>query len=200
MLRWGMHLRRHFAVLCLVCGSIVLGGCAPIGRLLRPSVELSKSAVVLNVPYHRQTSEDLCGLAVAEILTDYYHVPLSAAGRKQLLQEANKTSGISGATLKAVLQEAGYFAAVFRGSLDHQVTGLYYNLDRRRPLVIMYLRKGSDLGHYVVVTGYDRAQGLLVVLDPATGRRVERKGRFLARWDGSGRFTLLAMPRSRGGP
>jgi len=103
---------------------------------------------------------------------------LTALGRKQLLQEAKKTAGISGASLKAALQEAGYFVAVFERSLNHKVTGLYYHLDRHRPLIVMYLHKGDILSHYVVVTGYDPVQHLLVVLGPAAGREVIRAGRF----------------------
>jgi len=197
MRHWRMHLKRHFAPLFGLWCAVYLSGCAPLNGLFAPAPRLSKAAIVLNVPYHKQTSEDLCGLAVAKMLTDYYHLPLTTLGHKQLLQEAQKTAGISGASLEVALQKAGYFVAVFEGSLNHKVTGLYYHLDRHRPLIVMYLHKGDVLGHYVIVTGYDPIQNLLVVLDPAAGREVMRAGQFLAQWKRSGQFTLLAMPKPK---
>lgn len=72
---------------------------------------------------------------------------------------------MSGAGLKAAFEAKGYFAAVFPGALDREVTGLYRHLDLGRPLTVMLARRGGS--HYLVLKGYDAENHLLLVVDPA---------------------------------
>lgn len=189
-------MRQHFWLFYGVLSLVCLCGCTSLNNSFVFPVNDLGLHVVLDVPYQRQISENLCGLAVVEMLTRYHGVPLNQTQRDQLVKEAGKIGGISDTTLKAVLQEAGYFAYIFNGLLGYEVTGLYHNLDQKRPVVVMYGPKDGTIGHYVLVTGYDRLRGVLVVMDPLRGRQVEREEKFLPKWERSGRFTLLVMPKS----
>ncbi len=82
---------------------------------------LSDQAVLLDLPVVRQTTPNLCGEVALEMLTRYYNVLLTAQQETQLKKEAKQEEGIPGSTLKKVLEEQGYFVAVFSGTLDRKV-------------------------------------------------------------------------------
>lgn len=175
---------------------LVFSGCASLGVIDASSFRYSPSAITLEIPYEKQSSENLCGVAVADMITRYYGIYMSTKQHQELVKEATETGGVSGKTLKSAFQEAGYFAVVLRGSLDHGDAGLYRHLSQGRPVVVMFKRSKDAIGHYVVVTGYDPAQDALVIADPNKGKRVEYSKRFLSKWEFSERFTLLAVPLS----
>jgi hypothetical protein len=185
-------LREILLVLTIACLGC-LGGCASLNELRGAST----SALVLEVPYERQRSEYLCGLAVADMLSRYHDVPLATAQREQLQIEANRNGGISGKALKSAFEASEYTAVVFAGSLDHELTGIYRHLDLGRPLIVMFTRKAGTPGHYAVVTGYDPMRDLLIVLDPEHGPRNMSRQRFQRQWEPSERFTLLAIPEPK---
>ncbi len=174
-----------------------MGGCAAYNRILNASGDLSRSAVVLKVPYERQATENLCGLAAADMVSRYYGIPLTRDARRRLVEDAQSRGGISGRDLKTAFSQAGYIALLFPGDLSHDPTGIYRHIDRRRPLIVMYEFAGRSQGHYVVVAGYDPARHTLVVLDPDLGRRVVSRRTFRRDWTPSGRFTLLVIPQAR---
>jgi len=152
---------------------------------------LSKQAVRLELECQRQTAPNLCGLAVLAMLTSYYQQSIRVSELEGLHEEANTTDGISGASLKIVLEEAGYFVTVFPGKLDHEVSGLYHHLDLKRPLIIM---TGSGTRHYSVAVGYDETKSLVLLLDPALGAITVSNVEFMREWEKANYFTLLAMP------
>lgn len=170
-----------------------LGGCASFNELRGAS----PTATVLDVPFEKQRTEYLCGLAAADMLSRYHGIPLTEGQREQLQIEADRNGGISGMALKNAFQMSEYTAVVFGGSLDHDLTGIYRHLDQRRPMIVMFSGKAGTPGHYVVLIGYDAMRELLVVLDPEHGRRNMSRQRFLRVWEPSGRFTLLAVPRTK---
>ncbi|MHB8254889.1 MAG: cysteine peptidase family C39 domain-containing protein [Acidiferrobacter sp.] len=180
-----------------LCGLPVLSGCAIFNGGLDRVGYLSDSSIVLNVPYEKQAMEYLCGLAASDMVSRYYKHPLSATERARLRNDANRSGGISGRDLKLAFQQSGYAAFVFPGTLNHDVTGLYWNIERRRPLIIMYAQGKGSPGHYVVVAGYDPVRNTFLVLDPARGRKVESRHTLMRDWIGSGHFTLLAIPDQR---
>ena|SRR5581483_3549631 len=175
-------------------GAVLLGiglaGCATTGP--NPASEapiLSKHSVLLELPFEPQKVANLCGVASVEMLTRYYGKRLSDPEAASLRAEAADHKGVSGAFLKKTLEEAGYFVAVFPGTLDRSATSLYNHLDLRRPLIVMF---GSGPRHYAVVTGYDPDGGLLVLLDPARGQVAVPIQDFLKVWKEAHYFTLLA--------
>lgn len=181
----------------VLLGATLLSGCAVYNGVLNAAGYTSGSAKELHVPYERQSNEYLCGLAAADMVSRYYRAPLDAAARHRLEDAARHNGGISGRLLESVFRDAGYTAFLYSGSLDDTVTGLYWHLDRRRPLIVMYARHPNTPGHYVVVSGYDPARDTLIVLDPAQGRGVVSRRRFARAWAGSDRFTLLVVPTSK---
>jgi ABC-type bacteriocin/lantibiotic exporter with double-glycine peptidase domain len=150
---------------------------------------------VLNVPFHKQRSENDCGLAAAAMITSYYHLPIGMRAERALAAQAHTTGGLTGAVLAHALRHAGYFVAIFSGTPGHGVTGIDHHIDRGRPLIVMFRHNKAPVGHYVVITGYDPARHLFVVLDPARGRMAATSHGLLTRWDATGRFTLLAVPK-----
>ncbi len=154
----------------------------------------SDKAILLELPFEAQKKPNLCGLASVEMLTHYYGIRLNDAQYKTLLDEAEKNQGITGTTLKTVLEEAGYFVVVFPGTLDHESTGIYRHLDSHRPLILMLEVENDKANHYVILTGYDLERNIIILSDPGKGRIVISLDNFKKRWDLLNSFTLLAIP------
>jgi ABC-type bacteriocin/lantibiotic exporter with double-glycine peptidase domain len=172
-----------------------MAGCMSLDPSATGSLRgLSKHAVRLELACQRQTASNLCGLAVLGMVTSYYQQSIPGSEIDGLHEEADTTDGISGASLKAVLEEAGYFVSVFPGTLDHQVSGLYRHLDLKRPLIVM---TGSSTRHYLVAVGYDETKSLIVLLDPAVGAVAVSSTEFMREWKQANYFTLLAMPDAK---
>lgn len=172
--------------------------CALLGcALLRQEPDtgldrLSGHAIRLKVPFERQAMPDLCGVAAVKMLAGFYQKPLSDGELAGLTEEARGTGGVSGASLKDALEEDGYFVAVFPGTLDRQLSGLYRQVDMGRPAIVMI---GEHPRHYCVLTGYDETRSLLVLQDPGRGEVALDLDTFTRLWAESKRFTLLAFPR-----
>ncbi|MES2202367.1 MAG: cysteine peptidase family C39 domain-containing protein [candidate division FCPU426 bacterium] len=158
---------------------------------LTGKTQLSSDAVVLDVPFESQKAADLCGIAVLNMLTEYYGKKLDPDQAAILFREAKEKGGVSGASLKEALKVSGYTAVIFPGSLERGTAGLYDHLDRKRPLIVMV---GGGQRHYLVVIGYDSERENLVVLDPAKGRHIFPLEAFSEEWRKANNFTLLATP------
>lgn len=183
-------------VLLLVCSPAVLRSGEPAKALV-----LSSRAVQLKVPFEEQGTPRECGLAVANMLCGYYGQKLNETLRGRLKDLARSADGITGAELLAVLRAADHEAAVFPGTLDDKgavedkKTGLYYHLNKGRPLIVMITSKDGKNSHYDVLTGYDPQRSLLLLLDPATGPVTVSTKDFLPAWKRANHFTLLAVPK-----
>lgn len=187
-----LFLRRHYFSAALLSLTFISLSCAT-----GPSLKtLSDQAVLLDLPVVRQTAPNLCGEVALEMLTRYYNVLLTPAQEARLTKEANQKEGITGATLKKVLEEQGYFAAVFSGTLTRKVSGLYHHLDLRRPLIVMIEGNGPDKNHYVLAVGYDENTNNIVLLDPVRGEIAMSVINFKKVWGKVNNFTLLAMPKN----
>ena len=172
-----------------------LAGCATTGQNPSSGIQLlSKHAVLLKLPFEAQKIQNLCGLASVEMVTHYYGKRLSEAQAAVLRKEAKENNGISGAFLKKILEEAGYFVAVFPGTLDRGEASLYNHLDLKRPLIVM---TGAGPRHYEVVTGYDPENSMIFLLDPARGQVAVPIQNFIKFWQKANNFTLLASPDSQ---
>ena len=159
---------------------------------------LSDQAVLLDLPVVRQTAPNLCGEVALEMLTRYYNVLLTPQQEARLKKEADQKEGIPGSSLKKVLEEQGYFVAVFSGTLDRKVSGLYRHLDLRRPLIVMIEGAGPDKNHYVLAVGYDENTNAIVLLDPVRGEIAMPLINFRRVWGKVDNFTMLAVPKNLG--
>ncbi|HXC65621.1 MAG TPA: hypothetical protein VNZ67_14765, partial [bacterium] len=72
----------------------------------------ARTAVSLKLPFVAQAGPHLCGIACIQMLTLCYGHPLKAAALQALSAEAQATGGISGASMKLALENAGYGVAV----------------------------------------------------------------------------------------
>jgi len=149
---------------------------------------------LLTVPFEGQSGPRLGALACVGMLTRSYGRLMSPAALQGLVDEAQATGGVSAASLKAALEEAGYDVAVFPGRLDHSLYGLYPSLDQGRPVIVM---DGTGPPHYSLLVGYDQAKGTILLLDPAVGQVLMPARAFEDPWDQAHHFALLATLRVR---
>jgi len=190
---WRMFLV-SFLGACL--GFSVSAGAEEVGKTTK-SPTLSKFAVQLTVPYFKQETSSLCGLAVVQMICDYYKQKLNQTQKDWLKTIAKSEEGLAGSELVSVLRAADYYTAVFPGTLEGKKTGLYYHLDKKRPVIVMISSKDGKNSHYDVVTGYDAKQSLLLMMDPASGPITVSTSDFSGAWKRANCFTLLAMPRKQ---
>jgi hypothetical protein len=83
-----------------------------------------------------------------------------------------------------------------RGSfaLKGEWIDLTHHLQKGRPLIVA-LRSGRDELHYVVITGFDRQDDVVLKHDPAVRRLLkQRRADFEKQWRGANNWTLLALP------
>ena len=179
-------------LLYLVLLAITSPGCVTLPVSPDNLARLSAKTPPLNVPLKVQESQDYCGIAAVEMVAAYYQKPVSDAGYQRLRSRVPITDGTTGADMQTAFKDAGYFVALFTGALDESSAGLLHHLDAHRPLIVM-LGAGSAR-HYLVVTGYDQAQGVLFVNDPAGYKLAIKYDYFMQHWSASNRFTLLAVP------
>jgi ABC-type bacteriocin/lantibiotic exporter with double-glycine peptidase domain len=188
-------MRAHLGPGLYALGLTLLPGC--FFTIAQPKLpiasRLSPGAVRLGIPFVPQQKPYLCGLAAVSMLSQYYRLPLTGDRLAALSRLAKQRQGLSGADLKSALQEAGFFVAVFPGGLDHGDTGLYTDLDQKRPVLVM-LDAGAP--HYCVLAGYDEVRGTVDLVDPDGGERLMGRPEFVKAWDAAERFSLLALPAS----
>lgn len=184
-----------FSRLFLVLALLSLSGCAflEIGTPVREA-KLSDKAVVLNVPVVLQDDPYDCGVASLSMLLAYYGHKSDKAKAAPLRAKAAREEGLTGADLEDYLKAEGLNTALFAGELSHELKGIYYHLDRGRPLIVAM--NVSDAGnHFVLLTGYDAQNDWILVQDPQRGALVCVSGQFEYAWKRGSRFTLLATPK-----
>ena len=195
--------QKRFLPVFRLCGMLFL--VLAVGRVyaedVAKPVTLSKQAVLLKVPFEKQETPRQCGLAAANMLCAYYDQKLNDTHKDWLQTLSKSGDGIMGAEMMAVLRAADYETAVFPGTMDDKgavedkKTGLYYHLNKGRPLIVMITSKDGKSSHYDVLTGYDPRKSLLLLLDPATGPVTVSTKDFIPAWERANRFTLLAVPK-----
>jgi ABC-type bacteriocin/lantibiotic exporter with double-glycine peptidase domain len=184
-----MRRGRLVSALLLALAACCGAGCAPAGR---GQGAASSTEVRLTLPFVAQVGPHLCGVACVEMLTRCYGRPLGAAALRSLRAEAVATGGVSGASMKSALESAGYEVAVYPGTLDRGPAGLFKQVDKGLPVLVM---TGAGPRHYCLVAGYDEQKGTISLLDPARGRVELSLPGFEAQWQAAGYFALLAAPK-----
>ena len=153
----------------------------------------------LDVPFVRQ-AKNLCGAASVSMILQYWHKASPAGSSIEVppfpdIAEALRSSeskGVFGSQMKAYLASLGYQVYVFKGRWDDIET----HIAKGRPLIAA-LGNRSALDHYVVVTGWNDPENVVLVNDPAQRKllKLDRKN-FQKSWEQTACWTLLALPPS----
>lgn len=157
------------------------------------------SGVWLDVPFVRQEKE-ACGAASIAMVMQYWSAQQSRpadadsdAVRIQRALYSRRAHGIYASDLEAYLKEHGYRTFAFPGEWND----LRQHLEKGRPLIVALKPGAAESSlHYVVVTGLDWGQGLVMINDPAQKKLLkEERPAFEKEWKAAGNWTLLALPR-----
>lgn len=149
----------------------------------------------LDVPFVKQEKNG-CGAAVIAMVMQYWQrqqpgqseIPSPEQIQRALYSRRGR--GIYASDLERYLQQHGFKTFAIRG----EWTDLRQHLEKGRPLIVA-LRSGRDDLHYVVVTGMDPQQGLVLKNDPAERKLVKQhRSDFESEWKAAGNWTLLAVP------
>jgi len=174
---------------------LCVSGCAfmEIGKPVREA-KLSERAVLLTVPVVMQDDQYDCGVSALSMVLAYYGHPSDKAKSAELRVKAGQDQGLTGADLERYLKAEGLETVLFKGELTHDIHGLYYHLDRGRPLVVA-MNVSDDDNHFVLITGYDPQNDWILLQDPQRGALVCVSGQFEYAWNRAKHFTLLATPK-----
>lgn len=157
--------------------------------------------VWLDVPFVKQ-EKDGCGAASIAMVMQYWQrqqgeaaSPDSDATRIQHLLYSSKAHGIYASDMESYLKEKGFRTFTIRGEWED----LKLHLDKGRPLIVALKPAGGGAPlHYVVVTGVDQEQGIVMVNDPAQRKLLKQdRSAFEGEWSAAGKWTLLALPQTQ---
>ncbi len=155
--------------------------------------------VLLDVPFIAQREKNGCGAAALAMLMQYWEKqaaqPTAPRADPRLIERTldPRDRGIANTAMESYLRAAGFRVFAFSG----RWADLRQNLPKGRPLVVALAPKGgAGPLHYVVIAGIDWERNFVFVNDPA-GRKLFRmaRRRFLQEWQGTGNWTLLAVPK-----
>lgn len=185
---------KRLAVVILACcsGCVAWAPAAP--------GQVSPDAVVLAVPAYEQQGQYDCGHATLSMLFAYYAHKPDAARSQALSAKAESEFGTTGADLCSYLESEEFDALLFSGEISNELTGLFYHLDRGRPLIACLGNDATDKTsrHFVLVVGYDPHSELIFVQDPVRGGVRIAYWQFDVFWKRCDRFCLLAVPKTLG--
>ncbi len=156
--------------------------------------------VWLDVPFVKQ-EKDGCGAASIAMVMQYWQQQQGQAANldsdaiqiQHLLYSA-KAHGIYAADMERYFREKGFRTFTIRGEWED----LRQHLDKGRPLIVALKPVGGGISlHYVVVTGLDQEQGVVMVNDPAQRKLLKQdRSVFEQEWSAAERWTLLAVPQT----
>lgn len=166
--------------------------------LLIFALSSSGSSIWIDVPFVLQQEEG-CGAASLSMLIQYWQshgfsVEENASDPVRIMQllYSKKDHGIPVRDLTKYLQDHGFKTFEFTGKWDD----LAHHISKGRPLIASLEANGNrDRFHYLLVTGIDRDQNLVLVNDPSERKLLKmNRNTFEDRWKASGNWTLLAVP------
>jgi ABC-type bacteriocin/lantibiotic exporter with double-glycine peptidase domain len=179
-----LRITRTFVVLLWVCG-LALAADPP--------------GIWLDVPFVKQ-EKDGCGAASIAMVMQYW---LRQQGRPadesadatqiQRVLYSSKAQGIYASDLERYFQQRRFRTFAFPG----EWADLRRHLEKGRPLIVaLKPASGSVPLHYVVVTGLEWEQGVVMVNDPAQRKLLKMdRSSFEREWVGAKKWTLLALPQ-----
>ena len=151
----------------------------------------------LDVPFVKQVKEG-CGAASIAMVMQYW---TQREGRDPQSIDAaeiynalysKKGHGIYASDVEQYFQQHGYKTFAFAG----EYADLKDHLEKGRPLIVA-MKPGKAPLHYVVVTGLDLGNHVVIVNDPAQRKLLKlEQTSFEQEWKAAGKWTLLALPES----
>ena len=155
--------------------------------------------VWLDVPFVKQ-EKDGCGAASIGMVMQYWQRQLresvnldSDPAQIQRALYSPKAHGIYASDMERYFREKGFRTFTIRGEWED----LKQHLDKGRPLIVALKPAGGAPLHYVVVTGVDQEQAIVMVNDPAQRKLLKQdRPSFDREWSAAGRWTLLAVPQA----
>jgi predicted double-glycine peptidase len=163
-----------------------------------PVLALFLSLIWIDVPFVRQ-EEKGCGAASVAMVMQYWQSEGYAASKEssspsrimQLLY-SKSDGGIRAEDLTRYLQEHGFQTFSFSGKLDD----LSHHIEKGRPLIVSLEAEGkTGKLHFLVVSGIDSQNDLVLVNDPSERKLLKMKRTtFEKRWKVTKNWTLLAVP------
>jgi ABC-type bacteriocin/lantibiotic exporter with double-glycine peptidase domain len=171
---------------------------------------LAQSGIWLDVPFVKQ-EKYLCGAACISMVMQYWAKSDQVSESSELARPKNvpdineigqavyskAAKGIFGKDMQRYFHEHGFQTFTFKGEWVDFVN----HLSKGRPLIVcLKLNEESSPFHYVVVTGLDQQQSLILINDPAQ-RKLLKVGRagFEKAWNLTSNWTLLAIPQDPSG-
>lgn len=151
--------------------------------------------VWLDVPFVKQEKNG-CGAASIAMVMEYWHrqqgnVPSEDAEQIEQALYSPRARGIYASAMERYFEQHGFRVFAFRGEWKD----LREHLEKGRPLIVALNTGRHDL-HYVVVTGLDWQQGVVLKNDPAERKLLKQdRANFEKEWKAAGSWTLLAVPR-----
>lgn len=154
--------------------------------------------VWLDVPFVKQEKNG-CGAASIAMIMQYWrqqqHDSPAAASDPDQIQRvlySKEAHGIYASDLEQYLDEHGFRTFAFSG----EWSDLESNLAKGRPLLLALKPGRSDPLHYVVITGVDAQEGIVLMNDPAQRKLLKQdRSDFERQWKAAGNWTLLAVPQ-----
>ena len=156
--------------------------------------EPDRTGVWLDVPFVTQEKNG-CGAASVAMVMQYWQ---RQKGQPEIVDALNiqralyspGARGIYASDLERYLRQHGFRAFAING----QWQDLKDHLEKGRPLIVA-LKVGKDDLHYVVVTGLDWREDIVIKHDPAVRRLVKQhRTDFEREWQAAGNWALLAVP------
>jgi len=158
------------------------------------------AGVWLDVPFVKQEKNG-CGAASIAMVMQFWQrqqgLPPASSDAAQIQRTLYSSSahGIYASDLERYLDKSGFRTFAFAGTGED----LRQHLEKGRPLIVALQPTGRVPLHYVVVTGLDTEQNLILLNDPAERKlRKQEMASFEKEWSNAGHWTLLAVPRSEG--
>jgi ABC-type bacteriocin/lantibiotic exporter with double-glycine peptidase domain len=179
---WSSTAKMLFAGLCLGALSAAAG---PPG-------------VWLDVPFIQQEKEG-CGAASIAMVMQYWARQQKQSTDTIDVVEIQRTlyskeaHGIYAADVERYFQRHGFRTFSFKG----EQSDLKQHLEKGRPLMVALkpLPRDNSL-HFVVVTGLDWENRIVMVNDPAQRKLLKlNQSDFEREWSATGKWTLLALPQ-----
>ena len=159
--------------------------------------------VWLDVPFVKQEKKGCGPASIAMVMQYWLKQQGRSASESAIVEEIQRalnltgTDGIYASAMERYFQQHGFRTFSFRGEWKD----LQQHLQKGRPLIVALKPSGSDPSlHYVVVTGMDWEQELVLLNDPAQRKLLKQeRSAFEKQWSATGKWTLLALP-SPGNP
>jgi len=157
------------------------------------------SGLWLDVPFVKQEKNG-CGAASIAMVMQFWQRQQnltpnsdSDADRIQLALYSKQAHGIFASDLERYFEQHGYRAFAFAG----RAQDLQEHLEKGRPLIVALKPAAQTPLHYVVVVGFDPANRVVLLNDPAERKLLKQdRTAFEKEWNGTGNWTLLAVPQT----